>query len=206
MFIRAYLRASTKEQDAERAKATLIQFAESHGHKIAAFYIENESGTKIDRPELQRVLNDSHKNDIILIEQVDRLSRLNESDWQKLKHSISDAGLKVVSIDLPTSHSALVNSGNDDFTDQMLKAINNMLLDMLAVIARKDYEDRRRRQSEGIERNKDKFKGRPANEAKHAQVVSLKEKGCSLTEIQGLTGYSRATVARVLKAHRDQND
>jgi DNA invertase Pin-like site-specific DNA recombinase len=206
MFIRAYLRASTKEQDAERAKATLIQFAESHGHKIAAFYIENESGTKIDRPELQRVLNDSHKNDIILIEQVDRLSRLNESDWQKLKHSISDAGLKIVSIDLPTSHSALVNSGNDDFTDQMLKAINNMLLDMLAVIARKDYEDRRRRQSEGIERNKDKFKGRPANEVKHAQVVSLKLKGCSLTEIQGLTGYSRATVARVLKAHRDQND
>ncbi len=203
MFIRAYLRASTKEQDAERAKAALIQFAELHGHKIAAFYIENESGTKIDRPELKRVIHDSHKNDIILIEQVDRLSRLNESDWQNLKQSIGDAGLKIVSMDLPTSHSAFVSSGNDDFTDQMLKAINNMLLDMLAVISRKDYEDRRRRQSEGIERNRDKFKGRPANEAKHAQVVSLKEKGCSLTEIQGLTGYSRATVARVLKAHRE---
>lgn len=204
MFIRAYLRASTKEQDATRAKAALEQFAESYGHKIAAFYIENESGTVRERPELQRVLNDSHENDIILVEQVDRLSRLNESDWQSLKQAISEAGLKIVSIDLPTSHNALTSSGSDDFTGQMLKAINNMLLDMLAVIARKDYEDRRRRQAEGIERNRDKFKGRPADKQKHEKVINLKSKGCSLTEIQELTGYSRATVARVLKAHREQ--
>ncbi|MEY8201313.1 MAG: recombinase family protein [Colwellia sp.] len=204
MFIRAYLRASTQEQDASRAKDALIQFAESHGHKIAAFYIENESGTVRDRPELQRVLKDAHVDDIILVEQVDRLSRLNEKDWNSLKAAISEVGLKIVSVDLPTSHSALSAIANDDFTAQMLKAINNMLLDMLAVIARKDYEDRRRRQTEGIERNRDKFKGRPANVEKHAQVISLKEKGCSLTEIQGLTGYSRATVARVLKMHRER--
>lgn len=35
MFIRAYLRASTKEQDAKRAKNELIYLA--NGHKIAAF-------------------------------------------------------------------------------------------------------------------------------------------------------------------------
>jgi DNA invertase Pin-like site-specific DNA recombinase len=204
MFIRAYLRASTKEQDASRAKESLINFAESHGHKIAAFYIENESGTVRDRPELQRILKDAHQGDIILVEQVDRLSRLNEKDWSSLKASIDKVGLKIVSVDLPTSHSALNNIASDDFTAQMLKAINNMLLDMLAVISRKDYEDRRRRQSEGIERNRDKFKGRPANQGKHKQVINLKEKGCSLTEIQELTGYSRATVARVLKAHREQ--
>ncbi|HHP7895029.1 TPA: recombinase family protein [Acinetobacter baumannii] len=44
MFIRAYLRASTKEQDANRAKDELIAFAREHGHKIAAFYTESESG------------------------------------------------------------------------------------------------------------------------------------------------------------------
>ena len=31
MFIRAYLRASTKEQDAKRAKSELIAFANDHG-------------------------------------------------------------------------------------------------------------------------------------------------------------------------------
>lgn len=50
MFIRAYLRASTDSQDASRAKQSLIDFAAEHDHKIAAFYIENESGSKLDRP------------------------------------------------------------------------------------------------------------------------------------------------------------
>lgn len=45
VFIRAYLRASTKEQDAKRLKSELIRFAEEHGHMIASFYIANESGT-----------------------------------------------------------------------------------------------------------------------------------------------------------------
>lgn len=34
----------------------------------------------------------------------------------------------------------------------MLKAVNGMMLDMLAAIARKDGENRRRRQAEGISR------------------------------------------------------
>ncbi|TPU95638.1 recombinase family protein, partial [Acinetobacter baumannii] len=51
MFIRAYLRASTKEQDANRAKDELIAFAREHGHKIAAFYTENESGATLERPQ-----------------------------------------------------------------------------------------------------------------------------------------------------------
>ncbi len=36
----------------------------------------------------------------------------------------------------------------------MIKAINNMMMDMLAAISRKDYEDRRRRQKQGIEKAK----------------------------------------------------
>lgn len=53
MFIRAYLRASTKEQNAERARESLIQFAAQHGQhgqhgqRIAAFYIENVSGATL---------------------------------------------------------------------------------------------------------------------------------------------------------------
>ena len=54
MFIRAYLRASTKEQDDRRAKSELIAFAKDHGHKIAAFYVENESGATLVRPKLMQ--------------------------------------------------------------------------------------------------------------------------------------------------------
>lgn len=60
MFVRAYLRASTAEQDAARARSVLEEFAADHGKAIAAQYIENASGTRADRPELVRLLADSH--------------------------------------------------------------------------------------------------------------------------------------------------
>lgn len=43
----AYLRASTKEQDAGRAKDALVQFASEHDLVISAFFAENESGAKL---------------------------------------------------------------------------------------------------------------------------------------------------------------
>ena len=76
MFVRGYLRASTSQQDASRAKDQLKAFAAERGLKVAAWYVENESGTKLARPELFRLLADSQPGDILLVEQVDRLSRL----------------------------------------------------------------------------------------------------------------------------------
>jgi len=55
--IRAYLRASTFEQDASRAKSALDLFATKHGLRIAARYVENESSAKLHRPELFRLLS-----------------------------------------------------------------------------------------------------------------------------------------------------
>ena len=43
----------------------------------------------------------------------------------------------------------MVNSG-DEFTTRMMQALNSMMLDMLAAIARKDHQDRKRRQAQGI--------------------------------------------------------
>ena len=77
MFIRAYLRASTKEQDAKRAKSELIAFANDHGHKIAAFYVENESGAILVRPKLMQLIEDAYEYDVILVEKIDRLKHLN---------------------------------------------------------------------------------------------------------------------------------
>jgi DNA invertase Pin-like site-specific DNA recombinase len=59
MFIRAYLRASTKDQDANRAKNNLIAFTREHGHKIAAFYTENESGAMLEHPQLMQLIDDA---------------------------------------------------------------------------------------------------------------------------------------------------
>ncbi|ENB46945.1 resolvase, N terminal domain protein [Escherichia coli MP021561.3] len=95
MFIRAYLRASTEDQFADRAKEMLEQFVQDRGHKIASYYRENISGTKLDRPELGRLLMDSHRNDILLVEQIDRLTRLSNSDWITLKKQIEQHELRM---------------------------------------------------------------------------------------------------------------
>ena len=202
MFIRAYLRASTDSQDATRAKGALIQFAADHGHKIAAFYVENESGTKLDRPELFRLLEDSHEGDVLLIEQVDRLSRLAQDDWAMLKTQMAAKRVTVVSLDLATSHAALKpTQGQDEFTKGMITAVNGMLLDMLAVVARKDYDDRRRRQAEGIKKAKDNdvYKGRQIDVDLHARIKDALASGMSLRKAATTVGCAVSTVQRVAK-------
>lgn len=203
MFIRAYLRASTDSQDASRAKGALVEFASNHGHKIAAFYIENESGSKLDRPELFRLLEDSHKGDVLLIEGVDRLSRLSQGDWEKLKKRIADKNVTVVSLDLSTSHAVLKPEKDmDDFTKGMIAAVNGMLLDMLAVVARKDYEDRRRRQAQGIEKAKANavYKGRQVDQELHARIKACLASGNSLRKTATIVGCALSTVQRAMKS------
>lgn len=85
MFVRAYLRASTDDQDATRAREALRTFAAEHGTRIAATYVENASGTLLDRRELLRLLADAESGDVLLVEAVDRLSRLDRATWNQLR-------------------------------------------------------------------------------------------------------------------------
>lgn len=156
MYIFGYLRASTSDQNAKRAQSILQRFVQEKGFRIAGWYIENESGASLQRPELLRLLDDAAIGDAIIIEQIDRLSRLDEKSWFALKEMLHEKELKVISLDLPTSHIAFSPQITDEFTGSMIKAINSMMMDMLAAISRKDYQDRRRRQAEGIKKPKRK--------------------------------------------------
>ncbi|EIK4671359.1 recombinase family protein [Salmonella enterica] len=199
---RIYCRASTKEQDASRALSSLESFANDHNMVVAAKYIENESGATLHRPELFRLLDDSKPGDILLIEQVDRLSRLDDNDWRQLRATIEAKRVSIVALDLPTSHG--IASSNDPFTGRMLEAVNGMLLDMLAAIARKDYEDRRRRQKEGIIKAKSegKYKGRPVNNELRKNIKSLLLQGVGYNEIKRVTGCGNS----IMKSVREELD
>lgn len=200
MFVRAYLRASTDTQDATRAKEQLKEFAAANGQRIASWYIENESGSTLQRPELFRLLDDCEAGDILLIEQVDRLSRLNDADWKKLRAILDTKGVLVVALDLPTSHAAMQPPRNgDDFTGRMLAAINSMLMDMLAAVARKDYDDRRRRADQGIAKAKvaGVYQGRPIDEKLHTRIKECLTAGMSLRKTATTVGCALSTVQRV---------
>ncbi len=201
VLIRAYLRASTKQQDASRAKAELTAFAKEHGHKIAAFYVENESGATLTRPQLMTLIDEASEGDIILVEQIDRLARLNQADWDTLKQMLSDKKLAIVSKELPTSFMAFQSDKSSEFMSSILQAINSMMLDMLAAIARKDYEDRRHRQMQGIAKAKaeGKYKGRGKDVKKRKVIASLLNSGLSYSDIQKTTDCSRHLIASVSK-------
>ncbi|AGA88862.1 recombinase family protein [Stutzerimonas stutzeri] len=204
MFVRAYLRASTSEQDASRARDALEQFAANHGQHIACEYLENESGAKADRPELLRLLKDAKKGDVLLVESIDRLSRLPAEDWQKLKTAIDSKGLRIVALDLPTSHQGIADTKGDEFTGRMLAAINSMLVDMMAAIARKDYEQRRERQAQGIKKAKEegRYKGRPVNQELHKKIRELLAANFGIRKIAS-PNWADCSTTTVLKI-RDQ--
>ena len=128
------------------------------------------------------------------------MSRLTAADWEKLKAELTARRVRVVALDLPTSWTMVTGNG-DDFTARMFDAINGMLLDMLAAVARKDYDDRRRRQAQGQAKAmaEGKYKGRPEDTERNAGIASLLAQGRSWSFIQDMTGCSRATVAKVAK-------
>ena len=205
MFVRAYLRASTEDQDAARARAALEDFMADRGRPIAAYYIENASGRTTDRPELRRLLNDSREGDVLLVESVDRLSRLPAKEWRTLRRDIEARGIRVVAQDLPSTHTVLSHpeGPGDEMTSRVLSAVNSMLLEVVAAQAEADYLQRRQRQAQGIERAKAerKYKGRPLNRALHNRIIALRTAGHSIRATAQLAGTSPTTVQRAQKRH-----
>jgi DNA invertase Pin-like site-specific DNA recombinase len=134
------------------------------------------------------------------VEQVDRLSRLKSEDWDALKAKLAQKRIRVVALDLPTSWT-MATGKVDEFTARMFEAINGMLLDMLAAVARKDYDDRRRRQAQGIAKAKADglYRGRPEDTERNTGIVAMLASGASWSAIQAVTGCSRSTVARLAK-------
>src|SRR4051812_18179466 len=154
----------------------------------------------MQRPELFRLLADCIPGDILLVEQIDRLSRLTNEDWDSLKREIKDRGVRIVALDLPTSH-GMMTKDPDGFTGWVLEAINGMLLDMLAAIARKDYEDRRRRQAQGIVKAKTegRYRGRPEDRERNAASLAMLRRKQTWSTIVKATGASRAMLAKLAK-------
>ena len=196
MTVRIYVRASTKDQDAKRALADLITFSQQYEDSYVD-YVENYSGTKLNRPALTELLLEAEQGDLLLVESVDRLSRLSQDDFAILKQRIKDKGLRLVVADLPTTHTV-----NEGMTGEILKVINDMLIDLLATMAKLDNDKRRERIKQGLANSGYKPTGKKANLAKHKRIRELAiQNNMTKDEIAKACGVGVATVYRVLKKH-----
>ena len=197
MTVRIYVRASTKEQDAERALDDLVMFSKKYGDKYVP-YVENHTGTKLERPELTKLLNESNNGDILLVESVDRLSRMKQDDFEKLKVILKDKGLRLIVADLPTTQIELKEG--DDTTGSILELINKLLIDLLATMARLDNEKRKERIKQGLARSGYKPTGKKADTAKHERIKAMLATGAmTKEEVAKAVGVGIATVYRVAK-------
>ena len=200
---RLYLRASTNDQDAERAKQSLLDFAQDKSLEVADVYAENISGTKLERPELSRLLATASAGEVLLVESVDRLSRLTMAEWDCLKSTIKSKGLRLVVADMPTTHEMLTLRDDGDIGTHIMRVINEMLVDLMATMARLDQEKRVERIKQGLDNKRargEKVGGKGRNQKKWDQVADLlKRNGNTIEEIAKLADVGVATVYRIKK-------
>lgn len=200
---RLYLRASTNDQDAERAKQSLLEFAQDKSLEVADVYAENISGTKLERPELSRLMATASAGEVLLVESVDRLSRLTMAEWDSLKSTIKSKGLRLVVADMPTTHEMLTLKDDGDIGTRIMRVINEMLVDLMATMARLDQEKRVERIKQGLDNKRargEKVGGKGRNQKKWDQVADLlKRNGNTMEEIAKLADVGIATVYRIKK-------
>lgn len=199
-MIYGYCRCSTSEtkQDVNRQKRDL----RAMGVEESAIYMEYESGTKISRPELNKMLNIVKSGDTIVCTEISRITRSTKQlcdiiDLVKQKH------LKLVIKD-----SITINCTNSDSIDPMTTAFLQ-IAGVFSELERNMIVDRVR---SGMANAKSKGVklGRPTLTVDKipAKVVALfdryREKQISKTEYAKLCDISRPTLNKYLSILTDK--
>jgi DNA invertase Pin-like site-specific DNA recombinase len=84
-------------------------------------------------------------------------------------------------------------------TGDIMKVINDMLIDLLATMAKLDNDKRKERIKQGLERSGYKPTGKKADTVKHERIIKLSKTDLTKEEIAKAVGCGVATVYRVLK-------
>ncbi|TMP59772.1 resolvase [Pseudoalteromonas sp. S1610] len=199
-----YMRVSTVQQNIERQEKVLLDYAKDNNLIVSdRYYWEKESGAKLERPQLMALLDFAQIGDAIIVEQVDRLSRLNASDWELLKAKIKEKDLLILSPELP-SITGMIDKDNR-ILSMIGSFLSDLVLELLVSTARKDLEDRKRRCDEGrkIAQAKGVKMGRPTNIELQNKIRELLLDGMSWSRIQKLLSCSRSTIQKVRKSIDD---
>ena len=156
-------------QDPENQLRPLREFAKSQGWEIVAEYVDYASGSKSDREQFQKMLNDAdmRKFDLILVWALDRFSREGISNTLGYMKRLKRAGVAVM-----THQEKWLDTRSDNPTAELLLSIFSWVADQerLRIVARtKEAIDKRKNdiKKNGFfivkETGEKKFKlGRPA--------------------------------------------
>jgi DNA invertase Pin-like site-specific DNA recombinase len=187
LVIIGYARVSTEQQHLERQ----IDALKNYG--IEELYTEKMTGTKANRPELDKVKLRVREGDTIVIESLSRLGR-STKDLLNVLSEFSGKGIKVISL-----------KENIDTTT----AAGKLITTLLSAICEFERDTIVQRTNEGLKaaRARGRKGGRPQTDKKAIEkALKLYETQTHSTqEISEITGISRTTLYRYLKGRSQQN-
>lgn len=176
-----YVRVSSVDQNPERQLADL---------NLDRKFIDYFTGSKIERPELNKCIEYVREGDTLLIHSIDRLAR-NLIDLQSIIHTILKKGVSIKFI----KENLAFNSTQDPM------AI--LTLQIMGAFAEFERTMIRSRQREGIDAAKKagKHLGRPSKIDKNFQekVKTLLGMKTSIRQIAFKMNVSRATIYKVIE-------
>ena len=176
-----YARVSTLDQNLERQLDLLRQYGVDH------IFQEKMSGTKRDRPELNRMLAHVSEGDTIVVESLSRLGR-STKDLIELVELLDEKQVQLVS--LKESIDTSTPTGKLLFT--LMSAMAQFERDVISERTQEGLKAARARGRKG---------GRPrCDSRKLQQAIKLYDTGQhTIKEIEGLTSIKKATLYRALK-------
>ena len=190
-----YCRVSTTDQDCDRQRRELLEYAARADYQVVGVFSEKVSGMKCDRdrPERQKVMDlvQARKVDVVLCSELTR--------WGRSKKDL------VLSVErLCTRDVSLVCLQGFDF--DLTTAHGKFLLWMFAGLAEFERNMTRERVCSGLANAKAKGKhlGRPSGRSRKTasklpDVLSLHQQGFSIRAIASRVKLSKTNVQRLLK-------
>jgi DNA invertase Pin-like site-specific DNA recombinase len=177
-----YARVSTEIQSLDRQIDALTQY----GIKPEYLYTEKMTGTKKDRPELDKVKLKARSGDTVVVESLSRLGR-STKDLLNLIDEFDKSGIQLVSL-----------KENIDTKTPTGK----LLLTVLSALSQFERDLTVQRTCEGLQaaRARGRKGGRPHADAKtvNKAVKLYQARTHSIKEITAITGISQATLYRRL--------
>lgn len=150
-IILGYGRVSSKDQNPDRQIESLKRYVPN----VRDIYIDKKSGKDFEREEYKKMKDRLRAGDTVYIHEFDRLGRNKEQILAELK-DFKERGVTVRILNVPSTLSDFSALGNDDLQKALITAMNNMLIEVLAIMAENERKTILRRQREGLESAKKK--------------------------------------------------
>lgn len=181
-FVFGYARVSTEQQNLDRQLDMLQKYGVDH------IYNEKMTGTKRNRPELEKLLERLTEGDTVVVESLSRLGR-STKDLIWLMETFNAKGVNLVS--LKESIDTTTSTGKLLFT--LMSAIAQFERDVIADRTREGLNSARARGRKGGRPRTDTDKLRKAIKLYNTQQYSL-------SEIEDMTGVKRSTLYRGIRS------